>query len=69
MPLTSDYKETINERTQSDPDFAIGLLEEALELFINGEPEIARIILRDLVNSIISFESLSKKMGKPNLKA
>lgn len=66
MPLTRDYKETINERAQSDPDFAKGLLDEALELFINGEPEVARIILRDLVNSTIGFESLSKKTDKPN---
>lgn len=66
MPLTRDYKETINERAQSDPEFANGLLNEALTLFINGEPEVARIILRDLVNSTIGFETLAKETNRPN---
>lgn len=66
MPLTRDYKETINERAQSDPEFANGLLNEALTLFFNGEPEVARIILRDLVNSTIGFETLARETNKPN---
>lgn len=49
MELTRGFKETVHERVQQDPDFAAALLNEALELFINGEPEIARLILRDLV--------------------
>lgn len=31
----------------------------ALELFINGEPEIAQLILRDLVNMAVGFEELA----------
>jgi hypothetical protein len=49
MPLTRDYKETLNESIKNDPEFANGLLDESLSLLINGEPDVARIVLRDLV--------------------
>jgi len=66
MALTRDYKETVNKRTQSDPDFAAALLDEAVALFVNGEPELARIILRDLVNATIGFEKLAAETSKPS---
>jgi DNA-binding phage protein len=64
MALTKDYKETIMQRVQSDPAFARGLFDEAITLFINGEPETARLILRDLVNSTIGFEPLASEVNK-----
>lgn len=66
MALARDYKETINKRAKQDPEFAKALLDEALALFINGEPDVARLILRDLVNSTIGFEELARKTSKPN---
>ena len=66
MALTRDYKETVNKRTQSDPDFAAALLDEAVALFVNGEPEPARLILRDLVNATIGFEKLADETSKPS---
>lgn len=66
MALTRDYKETIKERVQKDPEFARALLDEALTLFLNGEPETARLILRDLVNSTIGFEKLAEQTLKPS---
>ena len=56
MPITRDYKESINERVQSDSDFAIALLDEAITLFMNGEPNMARLILRDLVNAMLTLK-------------
>lgn len=49
MALTRDFKATIVERVERDPAFAKALLDEAATLFLNGEAEIARLILRDLV--------------------
>ncbi len=66
MGLTRDYKETIGERVQKDPEFARALLDEALTLFLNGEPEMARLILRDLINSTIGFEKLAEQTLKPS---
>lgn len=42
------------------------LLDEAAILFLNGEPEIARMMLRDLVNATIGFEQLAELTEKPS---
>ena len=42
MVLTRNFKETVNARVQKDSEFAIALLDEAISLFLNGEPETAR---------------------------
>ena len=66
MPLTREYKQTIVERVQRDPLFARALLDEAATLFLNGEPDVARIVLRDLVNATVGFEYLAKTISKPS---
>ena len=58
MALTRDFKETVAARVQNDPAFAQALLDEAITLFVNGEPESAKLILRDLVNATVGFEAL-----------
>jgi DNA-binding phage protein len=65
MGLTRDFKETILERVRRDPDFANALLDEAATAFLNGEPQLARLILRDLVNATIGFEGLAVKIVRP----
>ena len=55
-----------NARVQRDPAFAVALLDEAISLFLNGEPETARLILRDLVNATIGFEELAIATSKPS---
>ncbi|WP_062270078.1 DNA-binding protein [Endozoicomonas arenosclerae] len=64
MTLTRDYKQTILERAERDPAFAQALLDEAATHFLNGEPDTARIILRDLVNATLGFEILALKTQK-----
>jgi len=65
MALTRDFKQTVAERARRDPDFARALLDEAATLFLNGEPDTARVILRDLVNATVGFEALAKTTAKP----
>lgn len=65
MGLTRDFRETIVKRVQRDPDFAKALLDEAATLFLNGEPQLARLILRDLVNATIGFEGLAAQTARP----
>ena len=60
MPLTRDFRSTIVDRVQRDPEFAQAMLDEAATLFLNGEPEITRAVLRDLVNATIGFERLAR---------
>jgi len=66
MALTRNFKQTIIERVNRDPAFAQALLDEAATLFLNGEPETARLILRDLVNATIGFEQLAAMTDKPS---
>jgi len=66
MALTRNFKETVVQRVQTDAAFAHSLLDEAATLFLNGEPETARLILRDLVNATMGFEQLAALTAKPS---
>ena len=66
MALTRDFKETVIARVERDPAFARALLDEATALLISGEPETARVILRDLVNATVGFEQLAKLTDVPS---
>jgi len=64
--LTRSYRDTINERALEDNAFATALLDEAISLFLNGESDMARLILRDLVNATVGFEELALAVNKPS---
>ena len=66
MALTRDFKKAVAARVRRDPKFAKALLDEAATLFLNGEPDTARLILRDLVNATVGFERLAAKTSKPS---
>ena len=66
MALTRNFKETVLERVHRDEAFATALLDEAATLFLNGETETARLVLRDLVNATIGFEQLAEVTEKPS---
>jgi hypothetical protein len=51
-------------RVQRDPKFARALLDEAATLFLNGEPELAKTVLRDLVNATVGCEALAQAIDK-----
>jgi len=64
--LTRDFKQTVTERVERDSAFAKALLDEAATLFLSGEPDAARLILRDIVNATVGFESLAELTHKPS---
>ena len=66
MTITRDFNETVIARVAKDPEFAKALLDEAASLFLNGEPETARVVLRDLVNATIGFENLAVQTSLPS---
>ncbi len=65
MALTREFKRTVVERVRRDPAFANALLDEAVTLFLNGEVDSARLVLRDLVNATVGFEGLAVETDKP----
>lgn len=66
MALTHDFTQTVVERVEHDPDFAKALLDEAATLFLNGEPDTARVLLRALVNATVGFEALARLTNRPS---
>jgi len=65
MVVTRDSSRTVVERVKREPAFGKALLDEAVTLFLNDEPDTARLVLRDLVNATIGFERLAIATGKP----
>jgi DNA-binding phage protein len=66
VALTRDFKETVKERAVRDPAFAKAMLDEAATAFLNGEPHVARLVLRDLVNASVGFEDLAVETNRPS---
>ncbi len=64
MALTRDFKETIKERAQTDPEFRVGLLIQAVECLLNDEVNVAKALIRDYVNATLGFKELSALMNK-----
>lgn len=58
-------------RVQSDSAFARALQGEAITLLINGEPELTKLMLRDLVNAAIGLDMSLHRMlsqsGNPTM--
>lgn len=60
MPLTRDFRQTVQARVQRDPAFRKELLRESVECFVSGDIETGKIVLRDYINATIGFAALAK---------
>jgi DNA-binding phage protein len=65
MTVSRDFRETVAARVREDPAYVQALLDEAVQLFVDGEPETAKLVLRDLVNVTVGFEALAADVRKP----
>ena len=66
MPLTRAFKDTVLARVQSDPAFRAALLSEAINAFMQGDPDTGKAVLRDYINATVGFEGLAEQTGKPS---
>ena len=66
MPLTRDFRETVQARARRDPAFREGLLKEGVDCLLAGDVDAGKIILRDYINATIGFEELSSLTNKPS---
>ncbi len=64
MALTKNFKDTIKERAQRDPEFRKGLLSESIECLLSGDVATGKTLLKDYINSTIGFEDLAKITSK-----
>ena len=59
MPLTRDFKETIQARARRDAEFRENLLKEAVDLLLSGDVETGKTVLRDYINATVGFDKLA----------
>lgn len=64
MPLTKDFKETVQARISRDPAYRKELLREGVECLLSGDLDTGKAILRDYINGTIGFEALSELTHK-----
>ncbi len=64
MPLTRDFKDTVQARAHRDPAFREGLLKEGVECFLAGDVETGKVVLRDYINATIGFEKLGARTNR-----
>jgi hypothetical protein len=64
MPLTRDFKETIQERARRDAAFREALLKEAVDALLSGDVETGKTVLRDYINATVGFEKLASVTKK-----
>ena len=66
MALTQNFKETVAARVARDSAFSKALLGEAATVFLSGDPHTARLVLRDLINASVGFETLAAEIKTPS---
>lgn len=64
IAITRDYDEVIVERMRKDSEYARLSFDKVVELIVDGEPETARVILRNLVNATVGFEEPARRTDK-----
>jgi hypothetical protein len=64
MPLTRDFKETIQQRARRDAAFREALLKEAVDTLLSGDLDTGKIVLRDYINATVGFDKLGNATKK-----
>jgi DNA-binding phage protein len=59
MPLTRDFRETVQARVKRDPAFRRGLLGGAIESLLAGDVALGKELMRDYINASVGFPKLA----------
>ena len=65
MPLTREFKETVQARIKAGPKIPEGTPREGVESLLAGDLDTGKAILRDYINATIGFEELSRVTKRP----
>jgi hypothetical protein len=65
MPLTRDFRETVQARAARDPAFRKELFQEAMQMLLQGDVDAGRAPMCDYINATLGFEKLSVALGRP----
>jgi DNA-binding phage protein len=64
MPLTRDFRETVQARAVRDGAFREAMFQEAMQALLQGEVDHGRAALRSYINATIGFEDLGAALGR-----
>ena len=64
MPLTREFRATIQARIERDPAFREELLKEGVECFLSGDVATGKAVLRDYINATVGFQKLGELTAK-----
>lgn len=65
MPLTRDFRQTVQARAMRDPAFREALFQEAVQALLQGDVDAGRAAMRDYINATLGFEKLGAALGRP----
>ncbi|MDO8359821.1 MAG: transcriptional regulator [Devosia sp.] len=65
MPVSRDFRTTVKARVERDPAFRAALLTEVVDLFLGGDVQTGKAMLRDYINATIGFAALAERTGTP----
>jgi hypothetical protein len=65
MPLTREFKETVQARIRQDRRYRKELLREGVQSLLAGDLDTGKEILRNYINATIRFEELSRVTKRP----
>ena len=65
MPITRQFRETVQTRAQGDARFRAAMLSEAINGLLAGDLDTGKAMLRDYVNATITFDGLAKATRIP----
>lgn len=62
MPLTREFKDTVMERVQRDPEFRSRLIIEATNAFLDDDVETGKALLRDYLNATELLPEVAREL-------
>ena len=65
MPLTRDFRDTVQARAREDAAFREAMFQEAMQSLLRGDVDGGRAALRAYINATIGFEKLGKALDRP----
>jgi hypothetical protein len=65
MPLTTDFRRTVQAHAARDPAFREALFQGAIQTLLQGDIDAGRAGMRDYINATVGFEKLSVALGRP----
>ena len=65
LPLTRDFKETVQVRAERDPAFREWLLKEGVECLLAGDVDTGKVVLRNYIKATIGFQELGSLTNRP----